>query len=220
MHRKARSFLPFHWWQVAPSCAYLLNRNYLLNLLTFSCIPKIFLLKISLLQSAGFKRFYPVATFRMQVTQSELGSASASALARGPLEAGTMCDIFTSRQRRIRLGWGRIQVTCFVCVHCPQTGHLSSRCLFLSRSAVKLHIAQANTSLKCRVGLSWDANPDPGSECHGRRRGQSGTGAVDSSSRARYTGTNMNIGFEFWNMYTNILPVTYLVFSVCTLAVQ
>ena len=34
-------------------------------------------------------------------------------------------------------------------------------------------------------GLSWDANPDPGGGQHGLRRGWSGTGAVDPSSRAR-----------------------------------
>ena len=37
----------------------------------------------------------------------------------------------------------RVQVTRFVCVHCTQTGHLSRRCLFLSRAAVNQHIASA-----------------------------------------------------------------------------
>jgi hypothetical protein len=46
--------------------------------------------------------------------------------------------------------------------------------------------------------------------------GRSGTGTVDPSSRARYTGRNMNI----WNMYTNISCATYPVIGVCTLAVQ
>jgi hypothetical protein len=36
-----------------------------------------------------------------------------------------------------------LQVTCFVCVYYTQAGQLSSRCLFLSRSAVNRHIAQA-----------------------------------------------------------------------------
>jgi hypothetical protein len=49
-----------------------------------------------------------------------------------------------------------------------------------------------------------------------RRRGASGTVTVDPSSRARYTGSNMNN----WNMYTNVSLVTYPVFGVCTLAVQ
>ncbi len=65
-------------------------------------------------------------------------------------------------------------------------------------------------------GISWDANPDLGDGRHGRRRGRSGTGAVDPSSRARYTGRKMNI----WNMYINISRATYPVFGVCTLAVQ
>jgi hypothetical protein len=50
----------------------------------------------------------------------------------------------------------------------------------------------------------------------GRRRGLSGTGAVDPTSRARYTGRNMNIGI----MYTNISNIAYPVFGVCTLAMQ
>ncbi len=65
-------------------------------------------------------------------------------------------------------------------------------------------------------GLSWDSNPDPGGGRHGRRRGLSGTGAVDPTSRARYTGRNMH------NYYisTNILVAPDPVFGVCTLAVQ
>jgi hypothetical protein len=69
---------------------------------------------------------------------------------------------------------------------------------------------------QCRVGRSWDTNPNPGGGRHGLRRGRNGIGAVDPSSRARYTGRNMNIRY----MYTNISLVTYLVYCVCTLAVQ
>ncbi len=82
-----------------------------------------------------------------------------------------------------------------------------------------LHLVDINWTQPAvgdKRGLSWDANPDPGGGCHGRRRGRSGTGAVDPTSRARYTGRNMNIG----SMYTNISIVAYLVFGVCTLAVQ
>ena len=42
---------------------------------------------------------------------------------------------------------GGVQVTRFVCVHCTQTGQLSSRGLFLSRAAVRRHISHA---IACR----------------------------------------------------------------------
>jgi hypothetical protein len=41
-------------------------------------------------------------------------------------------------------------------------------------------------------GLSWDSNPVPGGGRHGRRRGRSGTGTVDPTSSARYTGRIMH----------------------------
>ena len=47
---------------------------------------------------------------------------------------------------------GGVQVTRFVCVHCTQTGQLSSRSLFLSRAAVHLHIAQAKACPSSGLG--------------------------------------------------------------------
>ena len=45
-----------------------------------------------------------------------------------------------------------VQVTRFVCVHCTQTGLLSSRGLFLSRSAVNRHIAHAKPCRNAGMG--------------------------------------------------------------------
>ncbi len=64
--------------------------------------------------------------------------------------------------------------------------------------------------------LSRDSNPDLGSGRHGRRRGRSGTGAFDPTSRARYTGRNMHN----YNIITNVSIAPYPVFGFCTLAVQ
>ena len=47
-----------------------------------------------------------------------------------------------------------VQVTGFVCVHCTQTGLLSSRGLFLSRSAVNRHIAHAKPCRNAGMGYS------------------------------------------------------------------
>ena len=75
---------------------------------------------------------------------------------------------------------------------------------------------QPTVGLGDKGGLSWDSNPDPGGGRHGRRRGRSGTGAVDPTSSARYTGRIMhNV-----NIDTNISIVTHPVSAVCTLAVQ
>ena len=50
-----------------------------------------------------------------------------------------------------------VQVTSFVCVHCTQTGHLSSHGLFLSRAAVNRHIGHAKA---CRsAGLGYREMP-------------------------------------------------------------
>ena len=50
-----------------------------------------------------------------------------------------------------------VQVTRFVCVHCTQTGHLSSHGLFLSRAAVNRHIGHAKA---CRsAGLGYREMP-------------------------------------------------------------
>ncbi len=111
-----------------------------------------------------------------------------------------------------------VQVTRFVCVHCTQTGLLSSCGLFLSRSAVNRHIAHAKP---CRnAGMGYREMPiqipDPGGGRHGRGRGWSGTGAVDPSSRTRYIHRNTKIR----SMYTNFQSVSYPVFGVCTHAVQ
>ena len=45
-----------------------------------------------------------------------------------------------------------VQVTCFVCVHCTQTGHLSSHGLFLSRAAVNRHIGHAKACRSAGLG--------------------------------------------------------------------
>jgi hypothetical protein len=45
-----------------------------------------------------------------------------------------------------------VQVTRYVCVHCTQTGHLSSRGLFLSRAAVNRHIAHAKPCRQAAMG--------------------------------------------------------------------
>ena len=50
-----------------------------------------------------------------------------------------------------------VQVTRFVCIHCTQTGHLSSHGLFLSRAAVNRHIGHAKA---CRsAGLGYREMP-------------------------------------------------------------
>ncbi len=45
-----------------------------------------------------------------------------------------------------------VQVTRYVCVHYTQTGHLSGRGLFLSRAAVKRHIAHAKPCHNAAMG--------------------------------------------------------------------
>ena len=45
------------------------------------------------------------------------------------------------------------RVTRFVCAHCSSTGMLSSRCLFLHRAAVLLHIAASNTCHVAKAGI-------------------------------------------------------------------
>ncbi len=45
-----------------------------------------------------------------------------------------------------------VQVTRFVCVHCTQTGHLSSHGLFLSRAAVNRHIGHAKACRSAGMG--------------------------------------------------------------------
>ncbi len=45
-----------------------------------------------------------------------------------------------------------VQVTSFVCVHCTQTGHLSSHGLFLSRAAVNRHIGHAKACRSAGMG--------------------------------------------------------------------
>ena len=47
---------------------------------------------------------------------------------------------------------GGVQVTRFVCVHCTQTGQLSSRGLFLSRAAVRRHISHAQACRSAGLG--------------------------------------------------------------------
>ncbi len=46
----------------------------------------------------------------------------------------------------------QVQVTRFVCVHCTQTGHLSSHSLFLSRAAVNRHIGHAKACRSAGMG--------------------------------------------------------------------
>ena len=48
---------------------------------------------------------------------------------------------------------GGVQVTRFVCVHCTQTGQLSSRGLFLSRAAVRRHISHWHAQACRSAGL-------------------------------------------------------------------
>ncbi len=75
---------------------------------------------------------------------------------------------------------------------------------------------QPTVGLGDKGGLSWDSNPDPGGGRHGRRRGRSGTCAVDPTSSTRYTGRMMyNVDID-----TNILIVNHTVSGVCTLAAQ
>ncbi len=106
-----------------------------------------------------------------------------------------------------------VQVTRFVRVHCTQTGHLSSHGLFLSRAAVNRHIGHAKA---CRSAGMGYREMDPGGGRHGRRRGRSGTCAVDPTSSARYTGRIMYND----DIDTNIFIVKHPVSGVCSLAVQ
>ena len=82
---------------------------------------------------------------------------------------------------------------------------------------IRVNWTQPTVGLGDKGGLSWDSNPDAGCGRHGRRRrGRSGTGAVDPTSSVRYTGRIMhNV-----NIDTNISIVTHPVSGVCTLAVQ
>jgi hypothetical protein len=63
---------------------------------------------------------------------------------------------------------------------------LKSRAVSESLCPQQAHITRQGLS-QCGDGLSWDVNHDPGPSCgsHGRRRGPSGTCAVDPSSRDR-----------------------------------